>query len=180
MYQTWYIRLSGGNTHWVRMWLESGHFDIFYTQSRLNLTHTPPPPPPPPPPSPLIRYRAVHPSSVCHPSVVCPSINSFFKSNRRPQFLSDLSDIWHEYAQQYCPKNRSKVAIFEVFGHFCKQFSWPDPKTWFTDRLWELLDVCKNWPWGPYFWPRIGPKLSQKSVLVCLAKSFQWINKLVV
>ena len=32
---------------------------------------------------------------------VCPSVNLLFKSNRLPRFLSDLSDIWLEYAQQY-------------------------------------------------------------------------------
>ena len=76
------------------------------------------------------------------PPVVRLSVRQlFFKSNRLPQFLSEVSDISLVCAQQYWPKtcgiwnfgfllrifysnqqNWVKIIIFGVFGHFIKQF----------------------------------------------------------
>ena len=41
------------------------------------------------------------------------SVNLFFKSNRLPQFSSDLCDVWRECAQQYCLKScGNRILIF--------------------------------------------------------------------
>ena len=69
--------------------------------------------------------------------------------HRFPQFSSDLSDIWFDCAQQYCPQNywtrtsiflllffqwifsyksMSKLGIFEVFCHFLITILMPDPE----------------------------------------------------
>ena len=78
--------------------------------------------------------------------------STFFKSNGLPQFDPIFGLNMHNNVRQkpmeleflvfasicygyLIAKNRSKLAILEVFGHFLKKFSMPDPETWYTDRL---------------------------------------------
>ena len=59
---------------------------------------------------------------------------TFFKSKRLPQFSCDLSDIWLEYAEQYCPN------LVELdFSSNC-----------LMDFI--LQKICKNGNFGS-FWP---------------------------
>ena len=100
-------------------------------------------------------------------------------SHRLSQFSSDISDIWLECAQQYCPqncgtrififllliffywflitKNKSKLEILQVFGNFLRKFSMGPHKTWFTCMLWIISSVWKMSLVGQFFGPFLAP-----------------------
>ena len=101
-------------------------------------------------------------------------LSSFFKSNRPPQFSSNLVDSWRECAQQYYPKScLSKVFNFLCWGifnykkyapilafscHFLKKsvflFLIWDHETWFTGILCVLSGVCEKRPlWDKFSCP---------------------------
>ena len=84
--------------------------------------------------------------------VVC---NIFFKSDRPPEFSSDISNIWLKYWQQYCWKP-GRVEFF-IFASKSDFFS--------------IFVISTFYIVGP-FWFRIGQKVGQRSVLRILCKRF--------
>ena len=118
--------------------------------------------------------------------------------HRRPQFSSDLSDIWLEYwmctttlptklwdqnfeflslfFMDFQLQKKVKLEILEVFGHFLIKFFMPDPETWLTGILWVLSNVCEKLPlWAKFlalFWPRIGPKYVNMWVFFYFLENF--------
>ena len=59
------------------------------------------------------------------PPVVCPSSvrQTFFNSHKLPQFLSDLSDIWLVYSQQYCPQTCAIIILIFLLRCFFTNLS---------------------------------------------------------
>ena len=83
-------------------------------------------------------------------AAVC--VSTFFKSNRLRQFSSDLSNIWRECAQQYCP-----ISCWSRILSFCFQFfSWISnckkkkiSKNGNFGGLWPFYQECLNTgPWN--------------------------------
>ena len=107
------------------------------------------------------------------PASICPS--TFFKSDRLLQFSFDLSDIWCECAQRYCPKhfdfllmifNESLITkkyvtngIFLMFlAIFSSSFQYGAMK-FGLQACCGYFQVCeKNGPCGTNFRAVFGPK----------------------
>ena len=141
--------------------------------------------------------------SVCL-SVRPPAVNLFFKSNRLSQFSSDLSDIWVECAQQYCPtscgsrilinryiyiilmdlqllkKSCRKWEFWRFFWSFYQNVLLWDHETWFTCILWVLSCVCKKWSlWAKFsgpFWSIWDQNKQIDRFSSIFLKIFLWIH----
>ena len=119
-------------------------------------------------------------TSACNQSTIYPLSSSaadiVFKLNRFPQLLSHLSNIWIEYANQYCPQTCG-IRIFILFSMTIYLYVHIRFLAIFSIRFYYVtlelgsqaypgyFQLCEGMlPMGQYFWTLVDPEKCQNEV----------------